>query len=367
MLTDQRRQLARNGCPCSVIQLSRACKQSLAKARVFEQEYTRPFGVVQTEIICPLLESHCGLRYSIALIDQMTRLACTYYMSRKSEAAEKLRRYLAWVKRLGWCVGLVRVDRGGEFFVLDGEHVQKDSEKSFNDFERVVNEHCMMVEAAPRDGSTGNVFVEQYHLVIFEMASSFLRRSRMSSLFWVESYKYAEFLYNRMITASTGEFTSHALVYGRRPRLGLTASRCLGVMCTSIWMIFLRFLAVRRPGKVSSWEHQTTVLRGISCMLLALEWSEPCSMKALCVGRVALRCMTKPELMTSRSLAGNSWAKIMLWCQNWCLLSLMIRWSWKWLIRCLMVIDCGTSGRLLMWLPGEKYQGSRKLANQVMI
>ena len=40
----------------------------------------------------------------------------------------------------------------------------------------------------------------------------------MSPLFWVEAYKYAEFLYNRMTTASTGEFTSHELVYGKRPR-----------------------------------------------------------------------------------------------------------------------------------------------------
>ena len=50
------------------------------------------------------------------------------------------------------------------------------------------------------------------------MASSFLRRSRISPLFWVEAYKYAEFLYSRMTTASTGEFTPHELVYGKKPR-----------------------------------------------------------------------------------------------------------------------------------------------------
>ena len=40
----------------------------------------------------------------------------------------------------------------------------------------------------------------------------------MSPLFWVEAYKYAEFLYNRMTTAGTGEFTPHELVHGKRPR-----------------------------------------------------------------------------------------------------------------------------------------------------
>ena len=162
---------------CSVCQLSRACKSSPAKVRVFEQECTRPFGVVHTDIKGPLLESHCGLRYSIVFIDQVTRMACTYYMSRKSEAAEKLRRYLAHVKRLGWCVGLIRADRGSEYFGLDGEYVQKDSDKTFTEFERVADEHDLVVEASPRDGSNGNGLVERYHRTIFEIASSFLHRS----------------------------------------------------------------------------------------------------------------------------------------------------------------------------------------------
>ena len=103
----------------------RACKRSPAKVRVFEEECTRPFGVVHTDMKGPLLESHCGLRYSIVFIDHVTRMACTYYMSRKSEAPDKLRRYLSWVKKLGWCVGLIRADRGSEYFGQDGEYVQK--------------------------------------------------------------------------------------------------------------------------------------------------------------------------------------------------------------------------------------------------
>ena len=59
-----------------------------------------------------IIESNCGLRYSIVFIDQVTRSACTYYMSKKSDAAEKLKRCLSYVKKLGWCVGLIRADRG---------------------------------------------------------------------------------------------------------------------------------------------------------------------------------------------------------------------------------------------------------------
>ena len=160
----------KGGCKCSVCQLSRACKKSPAKMRVFEQECTRPFGVVFTDIKGPLIESHCGLRYSIVFIDQVTRSACTYYMSKKSDAADKLKRYLSYVKKLGWCVGLIRADRGSKYFGLDGEHVEQDSVKTFTDFERVADEHGVTVEASPRHGSTGNGVVERYHRIIFEIA-----------------------------------------------------------------------------------------------------------------------------------------------------------------------------------------------------
>ncbi len=98
-------------------------------------------------------------------------------MSRKSEVADKLKRYLSYVKKLGWCVGSIRADRGSEYFGMDGEYVQKDSNKTFTDFERVAEEHGVVVEASPRDRSTGNGLVERYHRIIFEIASSFLRRS----------------------------------------------------------------------------------------------------------------------------------------------------------------------------------------------
>ena len=208
----------KKGCKCEVCLLSRACKISPSKEHVFERECSRAFGVVSSDIKGPLLESHCGLRYSIVFIDQVTNMAKTYYMSQKSDAADKLRKYLAWVRHLGWHVGLIRTDRGGEYFGLNGDYVQKDVDKTFTEFERVAEEHGVCVEAAPRDGQTGNGQVERYHRTIFEMASTFLRRSRISPLFWVEAYKYAEFLYNRMTTARTGDFTPYELVLGKRPR-----------------------------------------------------------------------------------------------------------------------------------------------------
>ena len=51
---------------------------------------------------------------------------------------------------------------------MDGEYVQKDSDKTFTDFERVSDDHVVVVEASPRDGSTdnGRGLVERYHRII---------------------------------------------------------------------------------------------------------------------------------------------------------------------------------------------------------
>ena len=87
------------------------------------------------------------------------------------EGPPLLKRYLSYVKKLGWCVGMIWADRGSEYFGMDGEHVQKDSENTFTDFERVAEEQGVVVEAAPRGGSTGSGLVERYHRIIFEIGT----------------------------------------------------------------------------------------------------------------------------------------------------------------------------------------------------
>ena len=207
-------------CTCENCRLARAARINPRKIRLYDDEADRPFASVSSDIKGPLIESHGGLRYTIAFVDQATRLSKTYYMKKKSEAPKRLKEYLTWVKSLGWYVNLIRTDRGSEYFGNDTKHVQKGDEKNFVEFEKVATapEWGCRVEAGPRDGSKGNAIVERYHRTIFEIASSFLLNSHASPLFWVEAYRYAEYLHNRMVTGHTGEFTPHEMVYRKRPR-----------------------------------------------------------------------------------------------------------------------------------------------------
>ena len=111
-----------------------------------------------------------------------------YYMRRKAEASEKLKEYMSWVKARGWYVGVIKFDRGSEFFGSEHkDHLKEDKIKSFVAFEKVAAEWGSRVEAAPRAGSTGNGIVERYHRTLFELASGFLLQSNMLPLFWVEA------------------------------------------------------------------------------------------------------------------------------------------------------------------------------------
>ena len=207
-------------CTCENCRLARAARINPRKIRLYDDEADRPFASVSSDIKGPLIESHGGLRYTIAFVDQATRMSKTYYMKKKSEAPKRLKEYLTWVKSLGWYVNLIRTDRGSEYFGNDTKHVQKGDEKNFVEFEKVATapEWGCRVEAGPRDGSKGNAIVERYHRTIFEIASSFLLNSHASPLFWVEAYRYAEYLHNRMVTGHTGEFTPHEMVFRKRPR-----------------------------------------------------------------------------------------------------------------------------------------------------
>ena len=88
-------------CKCIKCTLARAERINPRKQRLYDDDVCRPFEVVSTDIKGPLIESRGGRRYTISFVDQLSRYAKTYYMRRKSEASEKLKEYMSWVKARG--------------------------------------------------------------------------------------------------------------------------------------------------------------------------------------------------------------------------------------------------------------------------
>ena len=117
-------------CQCDTCKLARASRQNPPKGRRYDDDATRPFEVVYSDIKGPLMDSHGGLRYSISFVDEVTRNGRTYFMKHKSEAPTMLKEYLSWVKGMGWYVGVIKTDRGSEYFGNDTRHIQKCDKKT---------------------------------------------------------------------------------------------------------------------------------------------------------------------------------------------------------------------------------------------
>ena len=157
---------------CQTCRLARAEKISPRKHRLYDDNVMRPFEVISTDIKGPLMESRGGMRYSVVFIDQFSRYAKTYYMKRKSETPIKLREYLTWVRSRGWYVGVIRCDRGSEYFGSEhGDHLKHDSGKTLVEFEKIAETWGCRVEAAPKAGSTGNGIEEEAHSALHRILS----------------------------------------------------------------------------------------------------------------------------------------------------------------------------------------------------
>ena len=71
-------------CAFDNCRLARAAGINPRKIRLYDDEVDRPFACSDTK--GPLIESHGGLQYTIAFVDQATRMSKTYYMRKKSKA-----------------------------------------------------------------------------------------------------------------------------------------------------------------------------------------------------------------------------------------------------------------------------------------
>ena len=59
---------------CETCTLARAEKISPRKHRLYDDNVSRPFEVISTDIKGPLMESRSGMKYSVVFIDQFSRV-----------------------------------------------------------------------------------------------------------------------------------------------------------------------------------------------------------------------------------------------------------------------------------------------------
>jgi hypothetical protein len=158
-----------------------------------------------------------GYKYCLVFVDHYSRLSLVYFMRSKDETTEKLRQYLAEMRRFGYDVRRICSDRGSEFFSQEGEtHQDRDRRQhSFDDF---CSKHEPKVLHTVTPVGSKEKLAELWFRDHFEAANVMLWEARLSPAFWPDAVAYSNFIANRMPNAHIGPSTPWTLLTGERAR-----------------------------------------------------------------------------------------------------------------------------------------------------
>lgn len=99
---------------CVACALGKQCRQSFPRS--MSPRVSEILDLVHTDLCGPLPESYGGSKYVLVLIDDYSRFVTVYFLSKKSEAKDKIVEYVTlWENQKGKVVKVIRSDNGGEF------------------------------------------------------------------------------------------------------------------------------------------------------------------------------------------------------------------------------------------------------------
>ena len=190
------------GCP-----LGKQHRQPFPKVRRANMT-TDLLDLVHSDVIGPINPASIGgKRYILTFIDDKSRMAWVYLMSRKGQTFSCFMEWMKLVERQsGKKLRTLRTDNGGEY--TSGE---------FNDF--LVDygvEHQVTVPASPQQ----NGVAERYNRTLIEMARTMVHSAGLAMKFWGEAVMAANYTRNRCPTSNEErKLTPYEMWHGRKPNI----------------------------------------------------------------------------------------------------------------------------------------------------
>jgi hypothetical protein len=183
----------------------------------------RPFDLVHTDLMGPVeTVSAVGRnKYVLTLIDDCTRYAWVYFLRRKSQAAERIQRFFAFVEtQFDRRIRSLRSDRGGEFLG-----------NSFQDWLDALGVvHNLTLPYTPQQ----NGVAERYNRTVCDRARSMLFAADLPVRFWEHAVRYANWCTNRLPTSAlVDNGIPYTALRERQPDLGM--ARVFGSMA-HVWV-----------------------------------------------------------------------------------------------------------------------------------
>ena len=161
----------------------------------------KPLELVYSDILGPFeVPSLNGSRYAITFVDEYSKYSVVKFMSKKSEALEKFKEYVAESgspRRL-------RTDNGAEY-----------TAKKFTDYcrdSRIKQEYT--VPETPQQ----NRVAERFNQTLVEMGRSLLIQAKLPKRYWVRALSTAAHIRNLTVTANSQGKSPFELFTGKPPR-----------------------------------------------------------------------------------------------------------------------------------------------------
>ena len=164
----------------------------------------------------PFTKSIAGYIYTLAVVDDHSRIGWKRYLKSKDEASEEIQTLITELENnTGQRVKIIRIDGGGEF--INGP---------LKDW---LKKKGITLEISAPDTHQQNGVAERFNETTHERALSMLKEAGMSDGFWPEAHQYSNHARNRSPTKAIPLSTPYEVFHNKKPdvsTLRVFGSRC---------------------------------------------------------------------------------------------------------------------------------------------
>ncbi|GAC1660287.1 MAG: hypothetical protein PVS3B3_30240 [Ktedonobacteraceae bacterium] len=191
--------------------------EGVCEGCVRAKSHRKPFGVatnrskeilgrIHTDICGPIPNpSIGGARYILTFIDDATRFATIYALSKKSDTFELFMKYKSFTeKQTGKSIKILHSDGGGEYVNTE--------------MREYLTLHGIHHETTTAETPEQNGVAERYNRTLLESLRAMMHSAGIPEPLWAELAVTAAYLRNRLPTrANTGQASPFELWHGRKP------------------------------------------------------------------------------------------------------------------------------------------------------
>lgn len=192
---------------CNVRAVCQCCIKGKLTRKPFPKQCDRGskaiLDVVHMDLSGPMTSTPSGNRYFLSIVDDYSRMSFTYLLRKKSDAAVKIRDFVAFCKtQVGKTPRVLQSDGGGEFVG--------------NELQRFLRSEGIVCQFSAPYSPQQNGVAERRNRYLKEMTMCLLLEGGLDEKYWGEAVLTSTYVQNRLPSRSIG-MSPFERWYGRKP------------------------------------------------------------------------------------------------------------------------------------------------------